>query len=492
MSAGCFDLVDKVQSPAGFASQPPSSPPVATNHPPAIFGNPSNRATVGSSWSFTPSASDPDGDPVTFIVTNKPRWMNFNELTGQLSGVPQLADVGDYSSIRISAYDGEMVADLPAFSVTVQSVSSNSAPTINGTPPSTATVGQQYLFQPGASDPDGDTLTFDIANQPGWLSFDFGTGQLIGTPVATDARVYNNVVISVSDGLQSVSLPAFSIDVRNPVIPNRPPQISGSAAPTAEVGQAYSFQPGATDPDGDDLTFFVDNQPPWTIFDPDTGQLSGTPAAGNEGTYLNILISVSDGTLSAALPGFDITVVPVGTNEAPIISGNPPTTATIDQLYTFQPNASDPDGDDLNFLIDNQPSWATFDPDTGQLTGTPVQGQENVYADIVISVTDGNLMASLSPFSITVSQAATGSVTLTWTAPTTNTDGSPLTDLKAYMIYYGTSQGNYPNEIRIDNPGLTSYVIDNLTANTYYFVSTSINSLEIESDYSNVATKTIN
>ena len=324
--------------------------------------------------------------------------MNFNELTGQLSGVPQLADVGDYSGIRISAYDGEMATDLPAFSVSVQSVSSNSAPTINGTPPSTATVGQQYLFQPGASDPDGDTLTFDIANQPGWLSFDFGTGQLIGTPVATDARVYNNIVISVSDGLQSVSLPAFSIDVRNPVIPNRPPQISGNAA----------------------------------------------------------------------------------------------TTATVDQLYTFQPNASDPDGDDLTFLIDNQPPWTTFDPDTGQLTGTPVQGQENVYADIVISVTDGNLMASLSPFSITVSQAATGSVTLTWTAPTTNTDGSPLTDLKAYMIYYGTSQGNYPNEIRIDNPGLTSYVIDNLTANTYYFVSTSINSLEIESDYSNVATKTIN
>jgi len=80
---------------------------------------------------------------------------------------------------------------------------------------------------------------------------------------------------------------------------------------------------------------------------------------------------------------------------------------------------------------------------------------------------------------------------LTWTPPTKNTDGSQLTDLAAYKIYYGLSQGDYPNEIRIDNPGISTYVIDNLNPNTYYFVSTSINSAEVESDFSNVATKTI-
>ena len=106
-------------------------------------------------------------------------------------------------------------------------------------------------------------------------------------------------------------------------------------------------------------------------------------------------------------------------------------------------------------------------------------------------MSDTDLTASLPAFAITVAQAATGSVTLTWTPPTRNTDGSQLTDLAAYKIYYGLSQGNYPNEIRIDNPGITTYVIDNLSPNTYYFVSTSINEAEVESNFSNVATKIV-
>ena len=95
-------------------------------------------------------------------------------------------------------------------------------------------------------------------------------------------------------------------------------------------------------------------------------------------------------------------------------------------------------------------------------------------------------------FSISVVQSASGSVTLTWTPPTRNSDGSVLEDLVGYRIYYGSSRGNYPNQIRIDGSGLTSYVVENLSPGTYYFVTTSINSREIESDYSNVATKTIN
>ncbi len=76
-------------------------------------------------------------------------------------------------------------------------------------------------------------------------------------------------------------------------------------------------------------------------------------------------------------------------------------------------------------------------------------------------------------------------------APTRNTDGSTLTDLLAYKIYYGTTQGNYPSEVRIDNPGITTYVIENLSPNTYYFISTSINESEVESDFSNVAIEII-
>ena len=81
---------------------------------------------------------------------------------------------------------------------------------------------------------------------------------------------------------------------------------------------------------------------------------------------------------------------------------------------------------------------------------------------------------------------------MSWTPPTQNTDGSDLTDLSGFKIYYGTSAGNYPNQITINNSGVTMYVVDNLSPNTWYFVSTSFNSSGVESDFSNVSSKTIN
>jgi len=89
-------------------------------------------------------------------------------------------------------------------------------------------------------------------------------------------------------------------------------------------------------------------------------------------------------------------------------------------------------------------------------------------------------------------QALAGSVTLTWTPPTENTDGTELTDLAGYRLYWGTSSGAYTDgSVSIDSPGVTIYVVDNLPAGTYYFVATAVNSAGIESDYSNEATKTV-
>jgi len=113
------------------------------------------------------------------------------------------------------------------------------------------------------------------------------------------------------------------------------------------------------------------------------------------------------------------------------------------------------------------------------------------YNSIGITVTDGQQSASLPPFSIDVAAIALGSVTLSWTPPTVNTDGSALTDLTAYKFYYGLSEGNYPNEIRVDNPGIATYVVEDLAPNTYYFVVTAVNSSGIESVFSNFAVKAV-
>jgi hypothetical protein len=173
-------------------------------------------------------------------------------------------------------------------------------------------------------------------------------------------------------------------------------------------------------------------------------------------------------------------------NSAPVITGNPPRAVLYGNPYSFTPTATDADGDTLTFTVQNLPSWASFNSTSGELSGTPTLGNIGSYQDIVISVSDGALSNSLPAFSVDVTQAALGSITLQWDAPTQNTDGTALTDLAGYKMYYGLSTGNYPNEIVIDNPGTTTYVVDNLGPNTYYFVSTALNSQEVESTFSNV------
>ena len=89
----------------------------------------------------------------------------------------------------------------------------NTAPTIAGTPATTATVGVAYSFRPTASDANGDALSFSITNQPGWASFNSTTGALTGTPAAGNVGATTGIVISVSDGKATTLLPAFSITV---------------------------------------------------------------------------------------------------------------------------------------------------------------------------------------------------------------------------------------------------------------------------------------
>jgi hypothetical protein len=159
--------------------------------------------------------------------------------------------------------------------------------------------------------------------------------------------------------------------------------------------------------------------------------------------------------------------------------------------YSFQPTASDADSDPLTFSITNAPSWATFSTATGRLQGTPTASNVGTFSNIVIRVSDGKTTTSLAAFNITVLAVASGSATLSWTPPTLNTDGSPLTNLAGYRVYWGPAAGNYPNSVTLGNAGLTSYVVSNLAPGTYHFVVAARNSVGAESAMSNSGSKTI-
>ena len=179
------------------------------------------------------------------------------------------------------------------------------------------------------------------------------------------------------------------------------------------------------------------------------------------------------------------------TTESLSISGVPPTSVQAGHTYTFTPDAvaSGPLSPELE--IQNRPSWASFSW-TGELTGTPTATDVGTYSDIIISIVAGTDHASLPSFSITV-QAAGGTepATISWTPPTTNANGSVLTNLAGYRIYVGSAPNQLTPVLTLDNAGLTKYVLEGLSPGLHYFAMTAVNSLGVESKLSAIVAATL-
>ena len=397
---------------------------------------------------------------------------------------------------RVLAFGTHKVLAASATAILGLSISglanANSPPVMSGTPKTSVAVNTRYTFDAYARDPEGKRVIFGVQNRPSWATFDANTGVLTGTPKSTGT--WSNIIVSAWDGRISSKLPAFSIRVTSSSATNRAPTISGTPSTSVTVGNTYSFTPKGADADGNSLGYSITNRPSWATFSTSTGQLTGKPTSSNVGTYSNIKITVSDGRTTASLPVFAIAVRAGGSSNAPpTISGSPSRSVTAGNAYAFTPTASDPNGNKLTFSIANKPSWATFSTTTGRLSGTPSSSNVGTYSNITIRVGDGTSTVSLAAFSIAVNAVSSsgGAATLSWTPPTRNTDGSSLSNLAGYRIYYGTSSSALTKTISINSAGLTSYVVTDLSPATYYFAVSAVNSSGAESARSGVASKAV-
>ena len=174
------------------------------------------------------------------------------------------------------------------------------------------------------------------------------------------------------------------------------------------------------------------------------------------------------------------------------LQGLPPTSATVGTGYAFQPVVS-PSNAGITFTAAGLPAWLSFDANTGALSGTPAIKDEGTTGHITIAASNGSSRASLTPFTIQVRGAASAmeAIKLSWAAPTKNADGTPVTDLAGYHIYYGPSASELTKTINVVGAESTTYVVEGLTSGTYYFSLVAYNSTGLDSGWSNVAEKTI-
>ena len=211
-AAGSSTVTVTVTDPLGLSAQDTFDIAVENTNRAPVFGDVVAVESIdeGADYGFSAVATDADGEALTYTIINNPAWMVIDAATGAVSGNPEAEDIGVTEGVVIEVTDGVETASVE-FDVEVVDI--NRVPVITGTPAANVLAGAEFIFTPGATDIDSETLVYSIENQPEWAEFDAETGTLSGTPDTSFAGVYPGIVISVSDGENTVSLPSFDITV---------------------------------------------------------------------------------------------------------------------------------------------------------------------------------------------------------------------------------------------------------------------------------------
>ncbi len=366
------------------------------------------NATIdeGQAWQLNTAAIDVDtATPLSYRLLNAPAGAAI-DAQGNLNWTPTEAQGGAAYTFDVAVSDGALETNRP-ITVTVNEI--NNAPGLTltnpiaslpeGANPTPVKVADITIADDGAGTNTlaiggADAASFEIVGTELYLkansNLDFETKQNYSVTITVDDAVI---------GTTFEASQVFNLAITNV---NEAPTIVGNPATTIAEDTGYRFQPTAADIDANTtLTYTIANKPTWATFNPATGELTGTPANGDVGQTTGIVIGVSDGTIATNLAPFDLTVTNV--NDAPTISGTPTTTIAENSAYSFQPIGADVDANTtLTYTIANKPTWATFNPATGALTGTPANADVATTTGIMIGVSDGVITTNLAPFNLTV------------------------------------------------------------------------------------------
>jgi hypothetical protein len=171
-----------------------------TNRPPVLTQPTSQAHAENSSVTLALSASDPDGNPLTYSASGLPPALTINPATGVISGTLTFTSAGSYT-VTATASDGQL-SNSKSFTWTV--TNTNRPPTLTQPANQTSVENTTVSLQLAASDPDGTAVTYSASGLPSALSVNATTGLISGTLTLTSAGSYT-VTATASDGAASDS-----------------------------------------------------------------------------------------------------------------------------------------------------------------------------------------------------------------------------------------------------------------------------------------------
>ena len=149
------------------------------------------------SYYYKVEATDPDFDAISFSLTEAPEGMKIHPVTGEIVWLPSVEQVGTHL-VSVEAVDPYGARDTQSFMVTVLGDPENHAPIIISEAITTATAGEDYVYDVEAIDPDADTVTYSLAQAPDGMTIDPASGMIQWTP-SEDILAGDTVVFSDSD-----------------------------------------------------------------------------------------------------------------------------------------------------------------------------------------------------------------------------------------------------------------------------------------------------
>jgi hypothetical protein len=385
------------------------------NTAPSITSLPPNNAFVDRAYNYLVTASDIEGDTLSFYLQEAPEGLGIDINSGKITWTPNNLQIGEHL-VKVRVLDRRGAETIQSFLINVTPDFANRAPVIQSTPLLEIKEGEIYSYQINATDADADTLMFDLPIKPEGMSIDSTTGLIVWEPQSSQ---YGNqdVIVRVRDGHQGTTLQTFTINV---ISLNKVPLFTSLVPDNAKAqsGKTFQFQATAIDADSDTLTYSLNNSTPNGItIDATTGLVTWTPDDTQLGAN-QFIVKVEDGKGGQAFQTVTLTVNAADNNQAPIFTSTPRTTTRIGSSYFYQVEATDPNGDALTYSLVNAPTGMTLENGLISWQSTAAQaGQQTV----TIQASDGTLTTEQT-YQITVSHQASNRAPIITSAPNLTTN----------------------------------------------------------------------
>jgi hypothetical protein len=370
------------------------------NQAPQLTAIGNQTGAVGSPVTFTAAATDPDvpANALVFSVEGAPAGATIDPASGAFSWTPTAE--GTFTFTVVVSDDADpALTDEEEITITV--AGANQAPVLAEIPAQTATVGQEVSFDANATDADDDTITYTLApGAPEGAAIDGTTGEFTWTPAA--AGTFTVTVIATDNGTPAqFDSQAVTITVTSP---NQAPVLEEIPAQTGTVGTEVTFTAAATDPDGGNLTYSLDNRAPTgATINAATGAFSWTPTGAGPVTFGVVVMDDGNPPMSATR---DVTITVNAANQAPVLEEIPAQTGVVGTPVTFTATATDPDGDTITYTLSNEaPQDATINAATGEFTWTPTA--DGVFTFDLVA-TDNGTPPMFASRQVTITVAANG------------------------------------------------------------------------------------